>query len=86
MAQHTWTLDVTDSAGRSTRRDDTTLTNPYISDETAQHIAEQILETLAPGYLHGTGEAPRELVVSVWREKNAEGDPLATARWSRGQG
>jgi hypothetical protein len=84
MAQHSWTLTVTDSSGDTIRVNDTTFTNPYVSDDTAQQIADRILDSVAPGYLHATDERPRELTVSVWRDKDPSGDPLATARWTDG--
>ena len=82
MAHYAWTLYVTDADGRRAEVSDDTFTNPYVSDETAQQVAELVLTTLAPLHAGDEGGGPQAVEVGVWRDKESTGDPLATARWS----
>ncbi|MHA6765340.1 hypothetical protein [Streptacidiphilus sp. PAMC 29251] len=81
-AQHVWTVEVTDSRGHSAPVEDATFPNPYVSDETAEQIAERLLQSLAPAHTAGDGPVPQRVTVRVWRDVNASGDPLAEASWT----
>lgn len=81
MAQHSWSLEVTDAEGHRERVPDDSFPNPYVSDETAQQIAERLLSGLLAPLVAETPQ-PRAVAVLVWREKDAGGDPIAEAGWA----
>lgn len=79
--QYAWRLVVTDENGSREAVSEETLANPYVSDESAQHVAERLLSALAPGYL-AADPKPHAVTVDVWRHRTAKGDPIATAEWT----
>jgi hypothetical protein len=79
--QYAWRVLVTDSQGDLIPTDDTTFTNPYISDETAQQVAERIASSVGPEHL-SEDPTTKEITVQVWHRPEATGDPIASARWS----
>jgi hypothetical protein len=79
--QYAWKVLVTDARGHQVATADDTFTNPYISAETAQQVAERIAATVGPRHSDGS-PPPQDVTVQVWHRPDATGDPIATAHWS----
>ena len=79
--QYAWRVLVTNGRGEQVATEDSTFTNPYISEETAQQVAERIVAAVGPQH-QGDTPATKGVTVQVWHRPEATGDPIATAHWS----
>ena len=77
----TWELTVTDATGRRRSVADEGFSNPYISEQPAQQVAELILAQLAPTHAKEEPQ-PGAVEVGVWLGSEASGDPIASAQWT----
>ena len=80
--KYVWRMIVTDAQGHKNPSSDDALPNPYISDESAQNVADRVLALIVPG--HAAQEpGARSVEVQVWQGRDHGGDPIATAEWHR---
>jgi hypothetical protein len=77
----TWELRITDARGRRQAVSDEGFANPYISEQSAQQVAELILAHLAPTHSRQEPQ-PQAVEVGVWLGSEAGGDPIASAQWT----
>jgi len=79
----TWQLQVTDDKGRQRAVSDEGFSNPYVSEQSAQQVAELVLAHVSLTQAKAEPQ-PQAVEVGVWLGSEASGDPIAVARWTPG--